>query len=772
MRRTGDSLRVPNLDRPLTTTDLPAAPVAAPRMQLLDWYRARSTPARVALLGAALLSLAAVLAYFDVAGQVMLWEHLHWTVVAILATVLALLGARQATGLERTVRQWFAASAAVYLVGQIAWNLQLLFGTASVPALSDLFFLGSTIPAAVAFALSIRGRLGPGNELAVYLDTLAVSAATGTALAATYGPAFLEAQPLTAAVVLLYPVAFLTVAAMGLVTGLATRTQPGVGGTYVISLAFLVLALAWVQWLSQATVALPPPGSAVNFAFTFAILLAGWGFATWSPRAAERPSVAAASRYLGTGASYLSVAAVVIMLLFGEQLFPEVSEPLVHFGASILIVLVVARQAALLRERDDALQRELSLLEQERGYREDAQTALIAQRESQARYRAVVDVFGRLAEQITFAVEERDLVRSGMAALGQIVPTRHGDILLANPSQDRLMVVAAWGWQPLEAGTPAPVDSPLRCPGIRRGTIHSLENAADVLQLACPAHPSRSGSVLCVPMLALGQVVGVIHLGRPGIASFTPDDQRQATRVSEQVALAVSNLRLARSMEGMAMSDVLTGLHNARFFDPFVERELSVVAREGEPMGVLMIDIDHFKDFNDRYGHPAGDDALRAFARVLRATLRDSDTIARYGGEEFVVALHGTDTEAAAAVAEKVRMAVEQMVVDLGPGRYARLTISVGVASTDMHGTDRRVLLKLADQALYMAKQSGRNRVSVAPEPYRGGERRQPATKPKRSRGAASPGKRTTAASSASSGRGRQRARPAKVTRARLPGRD
>ena len=170
-----------------------------------------------------------------------------------------------------------------------------------------------------------------------------------------------------------------------------------------------------------------------------------------------------------------------------------------------------------------------------------------------------------------------------------------------------------------------------------------------------------------------------------------------------------------KTLEGLAMTDALTGLHNARFFDSFLEQQLLATERDSEPLGLIMMDIDHFKQFNDTHGHPAGDEALRAFGRVVRATLRASDVVARYGGEEFIVALPGAGQEETRRVAEKLRAAVAEMVIEIGPGRYARTTISLGVVATDAQRLDRKGLVAMADAALYRAKEGGRNQVAMAP---------------------------------------------------------
>jgi diguanylate cyclase (GGDEF)-like protein len=278
-----------------------------------------------------------------------------------------------------------------------------------------------------------------------------------------------------------------------------------------------------------------------------------------------------------------------------------------------------------------------------------------------------------------------------------------------------LIVAAGWGDGSPEAGSPAAIDRIDRCPGIRRATAYVSPDLSDDMAVRCPAHPVATGSVVCLPMPALGSIVGVIHLERPDPHSFDSDTVQVAARIAEQVALAIANARLMKTMEGLAMTDPLTGLRNARFFDQFLEQELASGERDGESTALIMLDVDHFKRFNDTHGHPAGDEALRALARALRSIVRASDVVARYGGEEFIIALHHTTLADARIVAEKLRAGVEQTVVEIGPGRYARITISLGIASSDSHKVEPKGLVSLADAALYQAKELGRNRVEAAP---------------------------------------------------------
>ena len=379
-----------------------------------------------------------------------------------------------------------------------------------------------------------------------------------------------------------------------------------------------------------------------------------------------------------------------------------------------MIVVAIVRQTLLLGDQTAFLERERRASERERELREDAQQALAARETSEARYRTLVDVFNRLGEQTTFAADEHEMFTAAAAALAQLVPAPAGNILVLNPSADRLIVALAWGEGAPAAGSALDIEAPDRCFGFRRGTIFGVEDATDPWTPACSAQATDRGSTACVPMVAAGKIIGVIHLARLEPRAFAEDDRGQASRIAEQVALAVSNARLIRTMEGLALTDALTGLHNGRFFDPFLDRELAHAERDGTPVGVIAIDLDHFKQFNDTYGHPAGDEALRTFARGCLGVLRESDTMARLGGEEFWVAVRGADLAATMEIAEKLRTTVEHLTVEIGPGRFARMTASFGVANSQQHGTDRRRLLKTADRALYAAKRQGRNAVVPA----------------------------------------------------------
>lgn len=191
---------------------------------------------------------------------------------------------------------------------------------------------------------------------------------------------------------------------------------------------------------------------------------------------------------------------------------------------------------------------------------------------------------------------------------------------------------------------------------------------------------------------------------------FSAADSALVAAAAEQVALALERYRILAIAQRQASTDELTGLYNYRFLVDYLDQQIALAERLDSPLAVLMLDLDRFKNLNDRHGHHAGDEALRRFAATLRETVRRSDLAARYGGEEFVVVMANTNREEARLVAEKIRRAVGGDRVDIG-GVALRMTVSIGgVAYPDDTG-DARQLLRLADEALYQAKRAGRDRV-------------------------------------------------------------
>jgi len=322
---------------------------------------------------------------------------------------------------------------------------------------------------------------------------------------------------------------------------------------------------------------------------------------------------------------------------------------------------------------------------------------------------AIVNQFTELT-----ALTEDDIALSEatLATLDELVHPSDATLHVSNQSQDRAIPQAALGER---KGEILSLHELGRCPAVRRSSLYVTDDLASRLAYRCPVYPVESGTLACVPLVALGETVGAAHLhwARPRELSLTT--RLAITRVSEHSALSIANRRLLFALRGQANTDARTGLTNSRAFDETVQRRLAARGAT-EKAAILMLDIDHFKEFNDRFGHPAGDEALRVFAHLMASSIREPDVAARYGGEEFAVYLAGAGAAEAAEVAERIRERTESTIIPLGPGQTGRLTVSIGYAVAPDDSPERVLLMKAADDALYRAKLGGRNRI-VGREP-------------------------------------------------------
>jgi diguanylate cyclase (GGDEF)-like protein len=220
---------------------------------------------------------------------------------------------------------------------------------------------------------------------------------------------------------------------------------------------------------------------------------------------------------------------------------------------------------------------------------------------------------------------------------------------------------------------------------------------------------------LKTPIVLDGRVWGELWAARrPGAPPFTEDDGDVAKVVVALVSAGLAQSAAWQVMQQRASTDPLTGLYNRYFLEETFRRELAIAERAGHPVGVILRDVDHFKAINDRAGHLAGDEVLRAFGALLKRDTRASDIICRYGGDEFLLVLPGMTGEGAAERAERLRRAVAALPLGEGPPGIG-VTATFGVASFPTHGRTFQELIAAADGALYAAKAEGRNRVNVGP---------------------------------------------------------
>lgn len=680
-----------------------ARPLAA-IMRPLPWTR--TVPGLVFVAGLLLMSVFMALAALG--GQVgtALWENGHRTIAASMAFLAAALSVREALGVERRVRVSLALALGIVLVGQLLRDVQLVYGAMVDSPPWEVLLVGAAVAAAGGIVLAVRGRTTRGEELALYIDSLLLL----VVLSLVFFALPVATGGLPGQLSMALSVALLASAVSWLMGTLVLRGEASFKGGYGVAGGLALLGVSLAVRIAPASQGQP---SLSDLLFSVAVVVVAIGAITWRVKQSDDRMYRVVARAIRGVLPAMALIASLLVLVATPRTWGQIGP--VEATAGIAMGLGLLRHFVLLQDQARVLARERDHAEGEHHAREDAEAALRTEKDEHRRYRGTVDTFNRLAERITFAAEDPDLISAARVALSRLVPTKGGNILLMNPSHDRLIVGAAWGPGAAAEGTLAAIDRPVRCPGISRGSPYQVRDASDELSPGCPAHPTTSGSVLCVPLLALGQIVGVVHLERSEPDGFDAQAQYQAGRIAEQTALALVNARLVNTMESLAMRDPLTGLHNARFFDPYLDRELASARRTGQPLGLVLLDLDAFKHFNDTHGHPAGDLALKTFADTVLEAVRESDTVARYGGEEFVIAVPGADLTSTMRLAEKVRNGVAQMVVEVGPGRYARMTVSGGVANTSVHGYDRLQIMRTADKALYRAKGQGRNCV-MAPE--------------------------------------------------------
>jgi diguanylate cyclase (GGDEF)-like protein len=293
-----------------------------------------------------------------------------------------------------------------------------------------------------------------------------------------------------------------------------------------------------------------------------------------------------------------------------------------------------------------------------------------------------------------------------------------GALCITSPSRDVVEMVASWG-NVLGAEKAFRPDD---CWALRRGKIHRVKDPASPQRCAHISKPPSNGYV-CVPLAAQGETLGVLYVGNVSEPAGSavedgPDPaealERQATVVAERISLALSNLRLREVLRGQSIRDPLTGLFNRRFMEESLERELRRAIRGKQQVALLMLDIDHFKRFNDTFGHQAGDALLRALGNLLKENTRGQDVVCRYGGEEFAFVLAGASLDAARKRAELLREDIKQLNAQHGGQLLGAVTLSIGIAVFPDNGDTPEHLLKAADDALYRAKEEGRDGIITA----------------------------------------------------------
>jgi diguanylate cyclase (GGDEF)-like protein/PAS domain S-box-containing protein len=323
-----------------------------------------------------------------------------------------------------------------------------------------------------------------------------------------------------------------------------------------------------------------------------------------------------------------------------------------------------------------------------------------------------ISVLSRLSSVLQACTTVEETFKPVSTYCAQLFPDCAGAMYLLNNSQTLVEEVCAWG----NRASPEPLMAPDDCWALRRGGPYRVTRPAG--EVTCP-HVARIDGVgppyLCIPMIAHNETIGLFYLeaGDPNAAAESLHEPL-AVSVVEQVSMAIANLKLRELLRKQSTRDPLTGLYNRRFMEDALAREIARAQRKGGPLSVIAIDVDHFKRFNDTFGHDAGDLVLKELARFLSVSVRNIDLVCRPGGEEFIVILPDAALENAVARGQQMVACARTLTVRHLERALGPITLSIGVAECPNHGVEPEALLQAADSALYRAKRNGRDRVEVA----------------------------------------------------------
>jgi len=333
------------------------------------------------------------------------------------------------------------------------------------------------------------------------------------------------------------------------------------------------------------------------------------------------------------------------------------------------------------------------------------------------RWNREISALSELSKTLQYC-DSLDELGTAFGSIAEALFSQHaGTLYVIGRDDDELTPLVRWG-QPSDGHDQA--FNCWNCWGMRTGQPRWSDQGDG--QHCDHVHLADGGLALCLPLRIQGSQIGLLCL-YPDPAHLPPSDVegreellRLAIMAADRIDIGIANVRLRETLREQTVRDPLTGLYNRRHLDDTLQREISRARRSGEPLSLLMMDVDHFKRINDRRGHDFGDRALRLISQTLTDACRGSDLVFRHGGEEFAVLMPGLSPEDAEQKAAELRQritAAGEQLLDQGPHG---LTVSVGIASFPDTADSPQNLMQRADRALYQAKHNGRNCVAVSPK--------------------------------------------------------
>jgi diguanylate cyclase (GGDEF)-like protein len=331
-------------------------------------------------------------------------------------------------------------------------------------------------------------------------------------------------------------------------------------------------------------------------------------------------------------------------------------------------------------------------------------------RELSARNQEIV-LLGEMSNILQACLTTEEAYHNLAQLIKPLFPDISGAVFVMSNSKQLVSAVASWG----DANaTTEMIFTPNECWGLRRGRSHLQESSRTMINCKHRHHDLPTVESLCVPMMAQGEALGVLYLSATETGAFTQSKRELAITVAEQIALALANLKLHEALQQQSIRDSLTGLFNRRYLEESLEREVSRAERKQQTVGIIMLDIDHFKRFNDTFGHDAGDTVLRELGIFLKKNIRGSDIACRFGGEELLIILPEADLSVTLQRAEQIREGIKHLNLHSRNQQLGTITLSLGVGIFPQHGITGDMVIQAADIALYQAKAQGRDRVIVA----------------------------------------------------------
>jgi diguanylate cyclase (GGDEF)-like protein/PAS domain S-box-containing protein len=285
-----------------------------------------------------------------------------------------------------------------------------------------------------------------------------------------------------------------------------------------------------------------------------------------------------------------------------------------------------------------------------------------------------------------------------------LFPHCNGGLFLRLPNSN--LVELAVKWQ--ESVSSQTLFSLEDCWGLRRGQAHYIDGDASGL-FCSHVHCQSLADSLCIPMTSQGQAIGLLYLNSDSKGYLNESKRQFAETVAENLSLCLGNLQLRVWLQEQSIRDSLTNLYNYRYLKESLEREVRLANRKAHPIGIMMIDVDHFRDFNNTFGHDAGNVVLKEMGNFLLSQIRNVDIACRYGGEEFLLILPEMPFNYLQQRAEQIRLGVKQLSLIFQQQELPSITVSIGIASYPDHGNTGEDLIRNADIALYQAKNNGRD---------------------------------------------------------------